>query len=98
MLTAANHDPEAFEEPDRYLIKRERKPIQTFGGGPHFCLGMNLARLELQMVFHTLLSRFPKMQLLEVPPPRVKTFQQQSYTRVPVLLRPPGSVTGRVQS
>jgi cytochrome P450 len=59
---------------------------------------MNLARLELQMVFHTLLSRFPKMQLLEVPPPRVKTFQQQSYTRVPVLLRPPGSAIGRVQS
>ena len=54
LLTAANHDPEAFEEPDRFLITRERKPIQTFGGGPHFCLGMNLARLELQMVFHAL--------------------------------------------
>lgn len=88
LLTAANHDPEAFEQPDRFLITRERKPIQTFGGGPHFCLGMNLARLELQMVFHALLSRFPQMQLLEVPPPRVKTFQQQSYTRVPVLLSP----------
>jgi cytochrome P450 len=93
LLTAANHDPEAFEQPDRFLITRERKPIQTFGGGPHFCLGMNLARLELQMVFHALLSRFPRMQLLEVPPPRVKTFQQQSYTRVPVLLSP-----GRVQA
>jgi cytochrome P450 len=88
LLTAANHDPEAYEQPDRFLITRERKPIQTFGGGPHFCLGMNLARLELQMVFHALLSRFPRMQLLEVPPPRVKTFQQQSYTRVPVLLSP----------
>lgn len=88
LLTAANHDPEAFEEPDRFLITRERKPIQTFGGGPHFCLGMNLARLELQMVFNALLSRFPNMQLFEVPPPRVKTFQQQSYTRVPVLLSP----------
>jgi cytochrome P450 len=98
LLTAANHDPRAFEEPTRFLIKRERKPIQTFGGGPHFCLGMNLARLELQMVFHTLLSRFPNMQLLEVPPPRVKTFQQQSFTRVPVLLSPPGSANGRVQA
>jgi cytochrome P450 len=57
---------------------------------------MNLARLELQMVFHALLSRFPQMQLLEVPPPRVKTFQQQSYTRVPVLLNPPGGEKGRV--
>jgi cytochrome P450 len=96
LLTAANHDPDAFEEPRRFLIGRERKPIQTFGGGPHFCLGMNLARLELQMVFHALLSRFPQMQLLEVPPPRVKTFQQQSYTRVPVLLNPPGGEKGRV--
>jgi cytochrome P450 len=98
LLTAANHDPEAFEEPNRYLITRDRKPIQTFGGGPHFCLGMNLARLELQMVFQALLSRFPKMQLLEVPPPRVKTFQQQSYARVPVRLSPPGSANGRVQA
>jgi cytochrome P450 len=97
LLTAANHDPEAFAEPNRFLIKREGKPIQTFGGGPHFCLGMNLARLELQMVFHALLSRFPHMQLLEAPPPRVKTFQQQSYSRVPVLLSPPGNANGRVQ-
>jgi cytochrome P450 len=98
LLTAANHDPEAFEEPRRFLITRDRKPIQTFGGGPHFCLGMNLARLELQMVFQALLSRFPKMRLLEVPPPRVKTFQQQSYTRVPVLLSPSGDANGRVQA
>jgi cytochrome P450 len=98
LLTAANHDPEAFEDPRRFLITRDRKPIQTFGGGPHFCLGMNLARLELQMVFHAFLSRFPTMQLLEVPPPRVKTFQQQSYTRVPILLSPRGVAKGRVQA
>jgi cytochrome P450 len=97
LLTAANRDPEVFVEPDSFVISRESKPIQTFGGGPHFCLGMNLARLELQMVFQTLLSRFPNMQLLEVPPPRVKTFQQQSYRRVPVLLRPPSPANRGVQ-
>jgi cytochrome P450 len=98
LLTAANRDPEAFDEPDRFAIERESRPIQTFGGGPHFCLGMNLARLELQMVFHALLSRFPNMQLLEVPPPRVKTFQQQSYRRVPVLLRPPVAANREMQA
>jgi cytochrome P450 len=98
LLTAANHDPRVFEDPDRFLIKRGGKPIQTFGGGAHFCLGMNLARLELQMVFHALLSRFPKMRLLEVPPPRVKTFQQQSYARVPVLLSPGCDVNEGVQT
>jgi cytochrome P450 len=91
LLTAANRDPEVFEEPNRFLITRQSKPIQTFGGGPHFCLGMNLARLELQMVFRALLLRFPRMQLLEMPPPRVRTFQQQSYRRVPVLLSPPAA-------
>ena len=59
---------------------------------------MNLARLELQMVFHALLTRFPNMQLLEVPPPRVKTFQQQSYRRVPVLLSPPVAANRKVQA
>src|SRR3984957_14658818 len=96
LLTAANRDPEAFDEPDRFLITRQSKPIQTFGGGPHFCLGINLARLELQMVFHALLSHFPNMQLLEMPPPRVKTFQQQSHRRVPVLLSPPVDANRKV--
>ena len=89
LLTAANRDPEAFSEPNRFLIDRPRPPIQTFGGGPHVCLGMNLARLELEMVFREFLQRFPRMRLLEDPPPRSPLFQQQTFKRVPVLLDPP---------
>ena len=45
---AANRDPTVCDDPDRLDITRaDAPPIQTFGGGMHYCLGANLARLEL---------------------------------------------------
>jgi cytochrome P450 len=45
---AANRDPAVYGRPDRFDITRgDRPPIQTFGGGTHYCLGTHLARLEL---------------------------------------------------
>jgi cytochrome P450 len=88
LLTAANRDPKVFEQPNRFIIERKRKGIQTFGGGPHFCLGMNLARLELEMVFRELFTRFPNMRLSEPNPARSGLFLQQTYETVPVLLSP----------
>ena len=89
LLTAGNRDPEVFDEPNSFRIERARMPLLTFGAGPHGCLGLNLARLELDMVFRELLQRFPRMRLLEERPPRVPLFQQQAYATVPVLLDPP---------
>jgi cytochrome P450 len=89
LVTAGNRDPEVYDDPNSFRIGRERGPILTFGAGPHGCLGINLARLELDMVFRELLRRFPRMRLLEERPPRVPLFQQQAYARVPVLLDPP---------
>lgn len=54
-LRAANFDPAAFETPERFDITVERQPHLTFGSGPHYCLGANLARAELQEAL-TLLS------------------------------------------
>ena len=88
LLTAGNRDPKAYDEPDKFIIDRKRKPILTFGGGPHFCLGMNLAKLELEMVFRELLTRFPNMKLTDPHPPRTSLFLQQTYETVPVLLQP----------
>jgi cytochrome P450 len=62
---AANRDPAAYEEPDEFDITAERgraKPL-TFGAGPHFCLGANLARAELQEALAYLAPRMPGLEL-----------------------------------
>lgn len=60
---AANRDPEAFHEPDEFDIERSARHHLAFGFGPHQCLGQNLARVELQVVFDTLLRRVPGLRL-----------------------------------
>lgn len=54
---AANHDPAAYERPERFDITLEREPPLTFGGGAHYCLGANLARAEMQEALAVLAPR-----------------------------------------
>jgi cytochrome P450 len=57
---AANCDPDVYDNPDRFDITREAAPaILTFGGGVHYCLGANLARLELAEALKILAHRLP---------------------------------------
>lgn len=63
LSNAANHDPEAFENPDELDIERGARHHIAFGYGPHQCLGQNLARTELQIVFDTLFRRIPTLAL-----------------------------------
>ncbi len=61
----ANRDPDGWQAPDRFDITADRdraKPL-TFGAGPHFCLGANLARAELQEAFAFLAARMPELRL-----------------------------------
>jgi cytochrome P450 len=60
---AANRDPAAFDEPDAFDINRPARHHVAFGFGPHQCLGQNLARAELEIVFETLLRRVPTLRL-----------------------------------
>jgi cytochrome P450 len=65
-LAAANHDPEANPDPQRFDIERVDIQHQSFGGGKHTCLGAPLARVEAQEGITALLQRFAKLQ----PAPR----------------------------
>jgi cytochrome P450 len=57
---AANRDPGIYEDPDRFDITRKEAPaVLTFGGGVHYCLGANLARLELAEGLKILARRMP---------------------------------------
>jgi len=60
---AANRDPAAFPDPDRFDITRNPNPHLAFGHGPRFCIGASLARLELHAVFAALPQRFPSLEL-----------------------------------
>ena len=67
LLGAANRDPEVFSAPDRLILDRAEQPPLSFGGGIHYCLGAPLARLEAQIAFPALLSRFSRLALTGEP-------------------------------
>jgi cytochrome P450 len=60
---AANRDPKVFERPEEFDPTRENTRHLSFGHGPHKCLGMTLARIELKAVFLSLFRRFPDLRL-----------------------------------
>ena len=60
---SANRDETMFEDPDRFDVGRTPNEHLGFGIGPHFCLGANLARLEIRIMFERLLERLPDIQL-----------------------------------
>jgi cytochrome P450 len=77
-----------FDHPEQFDIRRARKPSVSFSGGPHFCLGAALAKLELEMVFAELIRRFPTMMLADASPVRIRAFHQRAYQAVSILLQP----------
>jgi cytochrome P450 len=90
LLAAANRDPKAFPDPNRFDITRAGPQHLAFSGGAHYCLGANLARSELERAFTALLERFPRMQLVGGIPNRTPNFHQRSFERVVLQLEPTG--------
>jgi len=62
---SANRDDTVFSHPDELDITRNPNPHLGFGIGPHFCLGANLARMELKVVFQELFTRLPDITVPE---------------------------------
>jgi cholest-4-en-3-one 26-monooxygenase len=64
---AVNRDEEVFERPDEFDVTRNPNDHLSFGVGEHFCLGANLARMELRKIFRGLLTRLPDIELAAEP-------------------------------
>jgi cytochrome P450 len=62
---SANRDPAVFDDPDTFDIGRKPNPHLGFGQGVHYCLGANLARLELRVLFSELLGRFDTVRVVK---------------------------------
>ena len=62
---SANRDPLVFHHPDTFDIARKPNPHLGFGQGVHYCLGANLARLELRVLFEEVLDRFEEVRVVK---------------------------------
>lgn len=76
-LGAGNRDPEVYPDPDRLDITRKNIRPLSFGGGIHYCLGAQLARVEAEIVFRTVLQRMPALALATPEP----AWHQNTFVR-----------------
>jgi cytochrome P450 family 142 subfamily A polypeptide 1 len=88
LYPSANRDAEVFDEPDTFRVERNPNHL-GFGLGPHFCLGANLARMEMRVAFEELLRRFPDMEYASgAGPVIVPSALVRSCTRMAVRFTP----------
>ncbi|BBY09172.1 cytochrome P450 [Mycobacterium noviomagense] len=88
-VAAANRDPTRYPDPDRFDLTRKNIAHLTFGGGPHLCLGMHLARMEATVAITALLDRLPDLRLdPKAPKPRVVGVAFRSPLALPVEFTP----------
>jgi cytochrome P450 len=89
LLGAANRDPRAFPDPERFDVGRTGTHPMSFGAGIHFCLGAPLARAEGRVFFERLLDRFPAVEPAWTERPRYRdSIVLRGLESLPVTLSP----------
>ena len=82
--SAANTDPEVFENPYTFDIGRDPNPHLGFGGGgPHYCLGANLAKMEINLMFNAIADHMPEISQAG-PPRRLRSGWLNGIKELPV--------------
>jgi len=87
VYASANRDERAFHSPDTIDVRRAPNDHVAFGaGGPHFCLGANLARIEGKVMFEEILTRFDGLRYVGDPSgyERVHSNLIDGYAHVPI--------------
>jgi cytochrome P450 family 142 subfamily A polypeptide 1 len=89
LYQSANRDEAVYPDGDRFDVARDPNPHLAFGIGAHFCLGANLARLEMKLAFEALLARLPDMQLAPgATPVRQASTLVRGIASLPVVFTP----------
>jgi cytochrome P450 len=84
LLGSANRDPAVYADPDRLDITRADIRPMSFGGGIHYCVGAQLARIEGEIAITTLLRRLPKLRIDDVEHPDWRqTFVLRGLNKLP---------------
>ncbi len=65
VYASANRDESVFDDPHAFRVDRKPNEHVSFGNGPHFCLGANLARMELRAALERILAQLPNMRLAD---------------------------------
>lgn len=86
LIGSANRDPAVFADPDRYDLDRDTSAQVSFGGGRHYCLGANLARLEANVALQELVARVGRIDVDEAGAQRVHSVNVRGFARLPVTL------------
>jgi cytochrome P450 len=82
-FTSANRDERVFADPDRFDVRRAPNPHLSFGHGPHFCLGAQLARVQMRALFAELLRRTRSIEL-DGDPALLRSTFQRGVKRLPI--------------
>jgi cytochrome P450 len=84
LFGSAARDETEFDEPDRFIWNRKIERVLSFGAGPHYCIGIHLARLELRILVETFLRRVDSFAFDMERAVRLPSSFQWGWNRLPI--------------